>query len=301
MMTSQRLTCSHPHGTHNISYTQWGEPDNPQILFCVHGFTRNSRDFDYLAADLASDYRVLCPDLVGHGDSDWLSHPKDYHYAQYLADMLGLLAHLNLSSVNWLGTSMGGLIGMSLAARQPQSPIKRLILNDIGPAIPKKLIFALFARKNFNLEWLFKIFKQPHKNFASLYEVEQFLRGYAQVGQLTDAQWQQLSQHSTRITQDGNYRLAFDSNIFKLFQSLADKDVDLWSIWEAVSCPVLLLHGKQSALLTTETIARMRVSHPNMQVITFPGIGHAPALMNKEQIQIVKQWLQLHAAKTQLK
>lgn len=283
MMTSQRLTCTHPHGTHNIAYTQWGEADNPQVLFCVHGFTRNSRDFDDLAAALASDYRVLCPDLVGHGDSDWLSHPKDYQYSQYLADMLGLLAHLNLSSVNWLGTSMGGLIGMSLAV-QPQSPIKRLILNDIGPAIPKKLI------------GFFNLFKQPQHIFSSLFEVEQFLRGYAQVGQLTDAQWQHLIQHSTRIAEEGSYRLAFDSHIFKLFQSITKKNVDLWSIWEAVSCPVLLLHGKQSALLTTKTITRMRVSHPNMQVITFPGIGHAPALMNKEQIQIVKQWLRMHGA-----
>jgi pimeloyl-ACP methyl ester carboxylesterase len=283
MMTSHSLACTHPHGTHQISYTQWGEADNPKVLFCVHGFTRNRRDFDYLAAELASEYRILCPDLVGHGDSDCLTHSKDYQYTQYITDILGLLTHLNLKRVNWLGTSMGGLIGMSLAVR-PQSPIKRLILNDIGPVIPNKLI------------WLFKILKQPQNIFENESEVKHFLRSYIQVGELTEAQWQHVFQHSTRFAEDGSYRLAFDPNSFKLFQSVSAQKVDLWSIWETISCPTLVLHGKQSAILTTKTITRMRASHPNMQVITFPGIGHAPSLMNKEHIQIVKQWLRLHGA-----
>ena len=279
-MTSHRLTGPDPHGSHNLAYTQWGDPENPQVLVCVHGLTRNSRDFDFLAKALVSDYRIICPDLVGRGNSDWLTHPEDYEQSVYLADMVALLEHLNLNTVDWLGTSMGGLIGMLLAA-QPHSPIRRLVLNDIGPFIPQSEVSRLAQR-----------LKEPWPHLTSLLEVEQFLRFiHRQFGPLTDAQWQHLAQHSARQNEDGSYRLAYDRQIVQKLQAAARQDVVLWEFWEKIRCPVLLLHGQESMLLTLETIAQMQASHPNMQVVTLPGIGHAPALMADEQIQLVKEWL----------
>jgi pimeloyl-ACP methyl ester carboxylesterase len=265
---------------HRIAYTHWGEPANPKVLICVHGLTRNSRDFDNLAATLASHYRVICPDMPGRGQSDWLSHPEHYTAEVYLADMLALLEHLNLKQVGWLGTSMGGLIGITLAAQQP-SLIQCLILNDIGPFIPKEGLVPLVQRLT-----------QAPPQFTTLAEAEQFLRlAHSQFGSLTDSQWQQLTQHSTKLNEDGYYYLVYDPQIAYNFKTAADSDMDWWSIWQMVHCPVMLLHGEQSAILLPETIAKMQTIHSQMKVVTFPGIGHAPALMAAEQINTIQEWL----------
>ena len=251
-----------------------------EVLICIHGLTRNSRDFDSLAAVLASHYRAICPDVVGRGQSDWLSHPEQYTSEVYLADMLALLKHLNLKQVDWLGTSMGGLIGMILAAQQPQL-IRRLVLNDIGPFIPKDSLIPLTQRLT-----------QSPPQFTALSEAEQFLRLiHSQFGPLTDSQWQHLTQHSTQLHEDGYYCLAYDPKIAHTFQSAADSDTDLWSTWQMLRCPVLLLHGEQSLLLSTTTIAQMQKTCPQLRVVTFSGIGHAPALMAEEQINVIQEWL----------
>jgi pimeloyl-ACP methyl ester carboxylesterase len=279
-MSQHYFTSTASTDTHRIAYTHWGDPTNPKVLICVHGLTRNSRDFDSLAAVLASHYRVICPDVVGRGQSDWLSHPEQYTSEVYLADMLALLKHFNLKQVDWLGTSMGGLIGMILAAQQP-SLIRCLILNDIGPFIPKESLIPLTQRLT-----------QSPPQFTALSEAEQFLRLiHSQFGPLTDSQWQHLTQHSTQLHEDGYYCLAYDPKIAHTFQSAADSDTDLWSTWQMLRCPVLLLHGEQSLLLSTTTIAQMQKIHPQLKVVTFPGIGHAPALMAKEQIHIIQEWL----------
>ena len=126
-----------PHGFHRVAYTEWGDANNPRVLMCVHGLSRNGRDFDALAEAMQDRYRVICPDIVGRGESEWLQHSADYNYPQYLADMNALIARLNVSSVDWVGTSMGGLIGMMLAA-QPGAPIQKLVMNDVGPYIFQK-------------------------------------------------------------------------------------------------------------------------------------------------------------------
>ena len=279
-MSQHYFTSTTSTDTHRIAYTHWGDPNNHKVLIGVHGLTRNSRDFDSLAAVLASHYRVICPDVVGRGQSDWLSHPEQYTSEVYLADMLALLKHLNLKQVDWLGTSMGGLIGMLLAAQQPQL-IRRLILNDIGPFIPKESLIPLTQRLT-----------QSPPQFTALSEAEQFLRLiHSQFGPLTDGQWQHLTQHSTQFHENGYYCLAYDPKIAHIFQSAADSDTDLWSTWRMLRCPVLLLHGEQSLLLSSTTIAQMQKIHPQLKVVTFPGIGHAPALMAEEQINVIQEWL----------
>ena len=279
-MSQHYFTSTASTDTHRIAYTHWGDPTNPKVLICVHGLTRNSRDFDNLAATLVSHYRVICPDMAGRGQSDWLSHPEQYTAEVYLADMLALLKYLNLKQVDWLGTSMGGLIGMMLAAQQPPL-IRHLILNDIGPFIPKEGLIPIVQKLT-----------QVPPQFAALAEAEQFLRlTHSQFGPLTDGQWQHLTQHSTRLNKDGYYYLAYDPQIAHNFKSIADSDIDWWSIWQMVSCPVLLLHGEQSILLSKETIDQMQTIHPQMKVVTFPGIGHAPALMAEEQINLIQAWL----------
>ncbi len=279
-MTYHYFTSTTSADTHRIAYTHWGDSTNPNVLLCLHGLTRNSRDFDKLATTLASHYRIICPDAAGRGNSDWLTHPHEYNSNVYIADMLALLAHLNLSQVDWLGTSMGGLVGMTLAAVD-HSPIRRLILNDIGPFVPKTGLTTIAQRLN-----------QPAPCFTSLSEAEQFLRTvHSQFGPLTDNQWQHLTQHSTRRTETGHYRLAYDPKISHNFQAAADSNIDLWSIWQAIRCPVLVLHGEQSTLLSKETIAQMQATHPQIQAVTFKGIGHAPALMADEQIAVIQEWL----------
>ncbi|HEX7951527.1 MAG TPA: alpha/beta fold hydrolase, partial [Burkholderiales bacterium] len=135
-MRERSLPCLSPHGFHRLAYYEWGDPDNSRVVICVHGLTRNGRDFDTIAAALAADYRVLCPDVAGRGKSEWLAHKEDYAYPVYCADMAALIARSGAQTVDWIGTSMGGLIGMFLAA-QPNSPIRRLVMNDVGPFIPK--------------------------------------------------------------------------------------------------------------------------------------------------------------------
>jgi pimeloyl-ACP methyl ester carboxylesterase len=173
-------------GFHRVAYTQFGESDNPRVLICVHGLTRNGHDFDTLAAALAGEYRVVCPDIVGRGASDWLANKHDYGYPQYLNDMVALMAHLNADSVHWVGTSMGGIIGMLLAA-EGGSPITRMVMNDVGPLIPRAALERIVA------------YVGDDRHFSSMEGLDDYLREiYAPFGPLTDAQWQGLVRSSAR-------------------------------------------------------------------------------------------------------
>ena len=267
-----------PHGFHRLHYTAWGAPDNPRVLICVHGLTRNSRDFDHLAMSLEDQYRIFCPDVVGRGRSDWLTHRTDYGYPQYLNDMNALIAHTGARSIDWVGTSMGGLIGMLLAA-QPNSPIRRLVMNDVGPFVPKTALERIG-------EYLGKA-----PNFASLAEMEGYIRAIAAgFGPLTDAQWRHLTEHGAVRGEDGSYRFAYDPGIAEPFKA-ALEDVDLWPVWEAVRCPVLVLRGSESDVLSHGDAMAMGQRGPKAQVVEFTGVGHAPMLMDVEQIRTVRDWL----------
>ncbi len=277
-MSSKHFLGLGPHGFHRVHYTQWGDPANDNVLICVHGLTRQGRDFDALAAALENTYRVICPDVVGRGRSDWFGHKADYSYPQYLADMTALLARSGADRVDWVGTSMGGLIGMFLAA-QPGTPIRKLVMNDIGPFIPKA-----------GLQRIADYVGRPVR-FAGLDEMERYLRLVAApFGALTDAQWRHLTVHSARRLDSGEYIFAYDPGIAEPFKDKLE-DVDLWPVWDAVRCPVLALRGAESDVLARADAEAMQSRGPQATLVEFAGIGHAPMLLNEQQIKVVRDWL----------
>lgn len=278
-MTSNSFLGLGPHGFHRIRYTQWGDPANDKVLICVHGLTRNARDFDFLAAVLESQYRVICPDVPGRGQSEWLSHKEDYNYPLYMADMAALIARSGAERVDWLGTSMGGLIGMLLAA-QPGSPIRKLIMNDVGPYIPKA-----------GLERIAEYVGKPLR-FANLEELERYLRVIAApFGPLSDDQWRHLAVHSVRQLQSGEYVFAYDPGIAEPFKGDKLEDIDLWPVWDTVRCPVLVIRGAESDVLARDDAKAMQERGPQAELVEFAGIGHAPTLMTDDQIAVVRDWL----------
>ncbi|MEZ5673492.1 MAG: alpha/beta hydrolase [Thiotrichaceae bacterium] len=289
--------CNQSGEAHRLAYLQWGKADTTRTLICVHGLVRNSHDFDALAARLADTHHLICPDVAGRGASDWLNYPKDYTYATYATDfmeflyshewcptyptgILGYMGQTQECQVDWLGTSMGGLIGMSIAA-MPNSPIRRLILNDIGAFIPQTALLRISH-----------YLSSTPKCFADFTEAEQYLRQvYHSFGELTDSQWQYLTYHSVRPLLSGGYQLHYDPEITQVFNQ-AVEDIELWQIWEKVHCPVLILRGAQSDVLTEATVTEMCRIHPQTQVVEFPNVGHAPPLLNDEQQSVIMNWLQ---------
>jgi pimeloyl-ACP methyl ester carboxylesterase len=265
-------------GSHRVAYTEFGESDNPRVLICVHGLTRNGRDFDTLATALAGDYRVICPDVVGRGASDWLADKNAYGYPQYVSDMVALVAHLNADSVHWVGTSMGGLIGMLLAAR-PGSPVTRLVMNDVGPLIPKAALARIVAY----------VGADPH--FSSMQQLDDYLREiYAPFGPFTHAQWQALVRSSARELNNGEIGLAYDPDIAVPLKAMPLEDVDMWPVWSTVECPVLVIRGDRSDVLLAETAQAMTTTGPGARLEVLAGIGHAPTLMSDDEIALVGDW-----------
>lgn len=277
-----------PSGFHRIAYTEWGQRHNPHTVVCMHGLTRNGRDFDFLAERLQPRYRVLCPDAPGRGKSDWLPQAAQYNYQQYMADAAALIARASAPladagdeaawMLDWVGTSMGGLIGLMLAS-MPHSPINKLVLNDVGPEVPASALNRLGEY----------VGKDPA--FETLDAFEAYLRQvHAPFGPLSDAQWRHLAEHSHRM-EDGAYRSNYDPAIGEAFAQPLRENVELWSLWEQIKIPVLVLRGAQSDLLTPETVARMQAVRPDIELAEFEGVGHAPALMDEEQMRIIEAFL----------
>lgn len=264
---------------HRLSYVEWGAPENPRTLICVHGLTRNGRDFDFVAAALEDSYRVVCPDVLGRGASGWAASATDYNNRQYLSDLTGLLARLGSDEVDWLGTSMGGILGM-LAAATPGSPVRRLILNDIGATIAKAALERIGGY----------VGADPH--FEDIAAVEAYHRDvHAPFGRLTDGQWRHLATHNARPRPDGGYGLAYDPAIGDAFRANPVVDVDLWAVWDRIEVPVLLLRGAESDLLPRDVAVEMTRRGPKADLIEFADCGHAPALMAPAQIAAVRDWL----------
>jgi len=278
MMRQRQFLALSPAGFHNVAYTEWGDPAASRVILCCHGLTRNGRDFDALAAELSKEARVICPDIVGRGKSDWLRDPVHYGYPQYCADMSALIARLDVTDLDWIGTSMGGLIGMTLAA-QAGTPIRRLVINDVGPFVPKAALLRIADYVGLD------------NRFSSLAAVETHLRKVlAPFGPLTDAQWQHLVAFGHRLRPDGTYGLAYDPAI-AVNVKMAVQDWNLWPLWDKVVAPTLVLRGADSDLLTAETAAEMTRHGPKAQLVTWADMGHAPALMAPEQIDQIKEWL----------
>ena len=275
-------------GFHRIAYTEWGEPSNPHTVVCVHGLARNSRDFDFLAAALTPECRVLCMDVAGRGESDWLEK-SEYTFSTYQSDAAAMLARADSEKLDWVGTSMGGLIGMFLAAKK-NSPIRRLVLNDVGALIPWG---ALFRMKGYITRG--RRFKAPQ-------EVEAYLRQVcATFGPLSDEQWQHLARHGAQRADDGDYVLRYDPGIGEGLHGHIDREfpigpdllrgIDLWNVWSKLTCPVLVLRGAESEVLQKKTLDEMRQRKPDLEIAEFEGVGHAPALMSPDQIAVVKRFL----------
>lgn len=279
-MIEKSLMSLGPHGFHKIAYTQWGSAHNKRVLICVHGLTRNGRDFDAVSGVMADQYRVLCPDLPGRGHSHWLPVHADYQPPTYLKDMAALIARSGAEQVDWIGTSLGGLLGMMLAA-QPNSPIRKLVLNDIGAFVPKQALERIASY----------VGKDPI--FSDLAGLEAYLREvHAPFGPLADDQWRHLAEHSARrdVRVDA-WRLHYDPGLAEPFKEGLSDDVNLWPVWDAVSCPILILRGAESDILMHETAEEMLTRGPASELIEFPGVGHAPMLMDPNQIQAVREWL----------
>ncbi len=269
-------------GFHRVSYTQWdpstGAPT--RAVVCVHGLTRNGRDFDRLAEALADalQARVVCPSVVGRGTSDWLANPDLYGYPQYLADMTALIARLDVERVDWVGSSMGGLIGMMLAA-QPKSPIRRLVVNDIGPFVPKA---ALERIRDY-------IGHDPA--FPDVRALEAYLREiYTVWGPMTDADWAHMARHTARPHPAGGVGLAYDPGIAKAFKTQPLTDVDLWAVWNAIRCPVLAFRGVLSDLMLADTADRMTREGPRATLVNVEGVGHCPSLMDAASIGRIRDF-----------
>lgn len=281
-MHEEHLLCLNSQGFHRLHYTDWGDPANPRAVICVHGLTRNCRDFDTLAAALQQRLRVIAVSIAGRGLSEWLPNKEDYNYPQYMADMTTLIARITATGardIAWVGTSMGGMLGMLLAAR-PNTPIRKLVLNDVGTVIPRVSMERIGA------------YVGKDTRFGSLAETEQYVRAVsAPFGPLTDTQWRHLTVHNARQHDDGSWGMNYDPGIATPFRKAMTGDIVLWNHYDAVRCPTLLLRGAQSDLLLRETAVEMTQRGPRPQLVEFAGVGHAPALMAEDQIAAVSSFL----------
>lgn len=276
------VQCLTPAGLHRLAYAEWGDPHNPRVLVCVHGLTRCGRDFDDLARALCDHYRVVCPDMPGRGRSDWLSDPNLYQVPVYVADMVTLLARLDAEVVHWFGTSMGGMIGMGLAAL-PGNPIRRLVLNDVGPLITGA-----------SLQRISEYLGKPVR-FASLDEAEAYVRTVsAPFGPHDARQWRQLTEHVVRRDGDG-WVMHYDPAIAVPYRGFARDgqyvDLPLWDFYDKIACPVLAVRGALSDLLSPATFAEMAQRGPRAELAEIPGVGHAPTFMQPDQIAIAREFL----------
>ena len=282
-MREGKVKCLSAAGFHHMAYVEWGDAANPKVLVCVHGLTRCARDFDFLAQALAADYRVVCPDVVGRGRSDWLRNKSLYALPQYCADMTTLLAKLNVETVHWVGTSMGGLIGMALAC-QPETPITRLVLNDVGPVITAVSLERIGT------------YLGAAPRFDSIERAEAFVRFVsATFGTFSDAQWRHLTVHVTRTGADGKIEFAYDPGIAQPFREMlaagGGKDAEMWPLYDGIACPTLLLRGETSDLLTHDAALEMTRRGPRAKLVEVRGVGHAPMLMDDVQVAPVKEFL----------
>jgi pimeloyl-ACP methyl ester carboxylesterase len=277
-MIARSLKCLGPTSFYHLAYREWPGPAGAPTLICVHGLTRNSRDFEALAEVLRANYRVVAPDMPGRGLSGRLANAGEYAFPVYLSAIAALIARLDVESVDWLGTSMGALIGMMIAA-MPGQPIRRLVLNDAGPLVPKAFLERLAAYVGATM------------SYDSAEALEKAARlSYSPQEDVSDAQWRQLALNGARET-DGRWTLDYDPRIGAAFRTTELQDVVLWPIYDRVSCPTLLLRGEESENLLREVADAMTVRGPKAKLVEFEGVAHAPMLINEQQIAAVKAFL----------
>jgi pimeloyl-ACP methyl ester carboxylesterase len=279
----REVQCLDSRGLHRMANWQWGDVANPKVLVCVHGLTRQGRDFDALARAMVDVYRVVCPDVVGRGRSDWLADPMGYANPGYVADMVCLLARLDAQVVDWVGTSMGGLIGIAVAG-QADTPVRRLVINDVGP----RLDAAAIARIGTYLG--------APVSFATVDEAIDYVSVVAApFGVKQREDWRELVEPALR--RDGErWRLHYDPRIAVPFKSVtpeaaAASEAAMWALYDAIRGPTLIVRGERSDLLTRETLAEMRSRGPRAEGAEVPGVGHAPTFMFEHEIALVRDFL----------
>jgi pimeloyl-ACP methyl ester carboxylesterase len=290
-MTEARIKsiqCISPAGLHRMAYKEWGDPANPNVLVCVHGVTRVGDDFDSLARALSDHYRVVCPDVVGRGRSGRLRNPQLYQIPQYISDMVTLVARATSNSdngtVDWFGTSMGGLIGMGLASL-PDNPIRKLVLNDIGPTLDPTALQRIGDYIGQDLR-----FKSFDEGAAFVREVS------AAFGQHTDEQWHKLASDVLRENDEGQWVRHYDMGLAEPLKGSTPErakadEAMLWAAYDAIRCPTLLVRGEHSDLLSRQTAQQMRTRGPKPQLVEIPDTGHAPTFINPGQIAIARKFL----------
>ena len=277
------VQCLHGRGLHRMAYWEWGDPANDSVLVCVHGLTRQGRDFDALARTLVDRYRIVCPDVVGRGRSDWLADPMGYGLPLYVADMVTLLARLNARTVHWVGTSMGGLIGLAVAALGG-SPVGKLVLNDVGPRLDPSGLARIGGYVGQTRRW-----QTLDEAADAIWAIS---TGF---GPHTREQWLALTEPQLKL--DGNALVPrSDPDIAVPFKAVTPElaaagEAALWQTFDALRCPTLLLRGAESDLLASDTAREMGQRGPRARLVEFAGVGHAPMLVQPEQTQAVREFL----------
>ena len=276
------VTCASPDGPHRMAYHAWGNPNNPKVLVCVHGLTRRGSDFKTLAQAMSNDYYVVCPDVVGRGDSDRLKNPMLYAVPQYVADMASLIKQLGVAQVDWFGTSMGGLIGMVYAS-MPKNPIRRMLINDVGPRIEPEAIKRLGSYVG-----------QPF-TFADRADALQRLNEIcASFGSHTPEEWE-IYNGPMLVQKDGLWVMHYDPDISVPFASVNPimakaGEMAMWHAFKQIHIPMLIVRGGESDLLSAKTVAEMCKVNPYIRSIEIPGVGHAPAFVKSEQVALAKEF-----------
>lgn len=279
----RHVQCLDTKALHRMAYWEWGDAHNPRVVVCVHGLSRQGRDFDTLARDLCTEYRVICPDVVGRGQSDWLADPMAYALPTYVADMVTLVARLDVEQIDWVGTSMGGLIGLGLAS-QLHSPVRRLVLNDVGPTIEWQAVQRIGTYLGEPVHW-----RTIDEAADALWSIS---TGF---GPHTREQWLALTRPQLRP--DGlGFKSHYDPAIALPFRAITPEfaaagEALLWQAYERLSCPTLLLRGAASDLLSAATAQAMTQTGPHARLVEFAGVGHAPMLVQPDQRQVVREFL----------
>ena len=276
------VECSSGDAKHRMAYHAWGDPSNPKVLVCVHGLTRRGSDFKTLAQAMCQDYYVVCPDVVGRGESDRLSNPMMYAVPQYVADMTQLVKQLGVTQISWFGTSMGGLIGMVYAS-MPNSPIRKMLINDVGPRIEPEAIARLgsYVGQPF-------AFENREEALAKLNQI------CATFGDHTLQEWE-VYNGPMLIQRDGKWVMHYDADIDVPFASVNPimakaGEMAMWHAFKQIHIPILIVRGEKSDLLSAATVAEMCKVNPHARSIELPNVGHAPAFVKAEQIAVAKKF-----------
>jgi pimeloyl-ACP methyl ester carboxylesterase len=267
-------------GFHRLYYREWGDPENENTIVCVHGVTRISHDFDVLAQRLSKKYRVICPDIVGRGNSDWFGNKDNYNFVQYCADINALFAHLHVDRVHYLGTSMGGLIGMILAA-MAHTPIDSLILNDVGPDIKRTELRRM--GEYIGQAPVFSTKKEYYSYYAEIYN------GISNL--LTQNQLKDMAKYSA-FKIDGGYRMHYDPKIGEAFRkNYTFFNFDLWKYWDEIECPVLILRGSESTFFPIDVAEQMCHRTSDASLVEIEGAGHTPPLRTPYELKVIESFL----------